>query len=99
VASNNEHSNAIPGDGVSSPGAAARGVANSRTSELAKLFLGVLGGILSEKLVRSIGATYEITLEDVEGTGESLLFYLDLKNGLGRFFDLFDYGVTIWIRH
>jgi len=57
---------------------------SNQIEELANLFLGVLSGVLSEKLVRSINSTYEVTLENVDGIGEEkFLFFLDLKRGLG----------------
>lgn len=56
----------------------------NQIEELANLFIGVLSGVLSEKLVRSVNSTYEVTLENVDGIGEDqFLFYLDLKRGLG----------------
>ena len=62
--------------------------------ELANLFIGVLSGILSEKLVRSVNSTYEVTLENVDGIGEEqFLFYLDLKRGLGMYM-FFDSSTT-----
>ena len=58
---------------------------NNQIEELANLFLGVLGGVLTEKLVRSINSAYEVTLENVDGvSGEQLIFHLDLKHGLGK---------------
>ena len=57
----------------------------NQIEELAHLFLGVLSGVLTEKLVRSISSAYEVTLENVDAvSGEQLIFHLDLKHGLGK---------------
>ena len=68
---------------VSSSSSSSKGA--NQIEELANLFIGVLSGVLSEKLVRSVNSTYEVTLENVDGIGEDqFLFYLDLKRGLGE---------------
>ena len=70
---------------TSSPSSVAAPKPNNQIEELARLFLGVLGGVLTEKLVRSINSTYEVKLENVDGIGgDPLQFYLDLKHGLGQ---------------
>ena len=62
----------------------------NQIEELAHLFLGVLSGVLTEKLVRSVNHTYEVTLENLDGVGgDQLQFYLDLKQGLGEGEDCF----------